>query len=708
MEERILDALKKLGFATQDQIIKTARLFDASERKTAKRTIEDLVADGKIVLTARHKYALPEKAGIVKGKVIASAKGFAFVRPTEGEDIYIAERDLNGAAHGDLVLVKIKSRNGGKYGKKFSTPKSENGEVLRVLERGLSRVVGVFLSRGVYDCVVPDDLRFTNEIFIAKENINGAQKNQKVVVEITRYPKRNDIAEGKIVEILGDAGEAKVDTLAVIRAFGYDDVFPSEVLAEAAKIPTKLTEKDLEGRRDYRSQLVFTIDGEDARDFDDAISLKLTPDNCYELFVHIADVANYVKPNSAIDKEAFKRGTSVYFPDHVIPMLPEALCNEMCSLKPNQDRLALTCIMKINQKGNLEDYEVCESVIHSRYRMTYTKVTAILNGDPKLKKEYAEIVPMLEKMRDLTEILIKRRDNMGQLDFDLAETQIVVNDKYETVDVRQKPREMSDRIIEQFMLMANETIAKHFNQSKIPFVYRIHENPTEEGIHRFVDFASPLLPSLPHLSGEVQPKDLQKILLEVKDTPIENMISKAMLRSMQKAIYYEKNMGHFGLACRDYCHFTSPIRRLADLTIHRIIKMYLHGQISSGKVSALESYVHEAAEQASITEQKADEVERAVDQLKMAEFMSHKIGEIYSGTISGVIEAGVFVQLDNTIEGFIPAEMLPEDRYYFEEKRVRMVGKKQTFALGQKIRVKVFSVDVPETHINFVLAPENV
>ena len=704
MKERILDALAKLGFATREQIIKTARIFDASEIKQAKRLIEEMTETGEIVVSARSKLALPSRAGIVRGKVIANAKGFAFVRPTDGgEDVFISERDLDGAAHGDEVLaqVNIQKPQHGRFRQNHNAGQNRSGKIVRILKRGIEVVVGVFRNNGTYMCVVPTDVRFANEIFIQPQNSLNAKTNQKVVVKITRYPARNDIAEGIVTEVLGDNGDAKVDTLAVVRSFGYNDEFPADALAEAEKIPNVILPEETAKRKDYRKQLVFTVDGEDARDFDDAISLEKNGEN-YKLFVHIADVSHYVKRNSPIGKEAYRRGTSVYFPDYVIPMLPEKLCNNMCSLRPNEDRLTLSVEMTIDGTGKVLDYEIHEGIICSAYRMTYTEVTKILNSDKEMRKKYGKVVPMIENMAQLAKILIKRRDKMGQLDFDIAEAQIVVNNKYETIDVKRKPRELSDRIIEQFMLITNEVIAKHHHNMHVPFVYRVHESPTPEGIASFVEFASGLGIKLPTLKDDVQPKTLQKILLDVRGTEFEQMISKTMLRSMQKAVYYEKNMGHFGLACRDYCHFTSPIRRLPDLTIHRIIKQTLNGEKLD--YNDLGEYVHEVSEQSSLTERKADDAERAVDNLKKAEFMSRKIGEEFDGIISGVIETGVFVELENTVEGFLSKDFLPEQNYMFDEKHLRLIGKIKNYTIGEKIRVKVASVDVPLARIDFMLA----
>lgn len=699
----VIDVLKRLKFATKEQVFKGIGAFSIESRIKAEKIISELIKNGDVVETARNKLALVKNVGIIKGEVAGNSRGFAFVIPidkTDCEDLYVAERNLNGAVHGDIVLAKIIDKKSQKGRHKKNQSLNRSGEIIKILKRGYSSIVGTFHNNGVYYSVVPDDARFAKDVFIQQDHTLSAQNGQKVVVEITRYPGRKDIAEGKIVEILGDASDYKVSTLSIVRNFGYSEEFPEDVIEESKKVPKEVKPKDIIGRKDYRKSICFTIDGDDARDFDDAISLKMDGE-LYCLFVHIADVSHYVSPTSAIGREAFKRGTSVYFPDYVIPMLPECLSNEMCSLQPNKDRLTLSLEMKINKNGEVVDYEIHEGIINSAFRMTYQKVTKILNKDDDLCKEYAIIVPMLDKMAELTKILIKRRDDMGQLDFDIAECQVVVDENYKTKDIIRKPRDLSDRLIEQFMLIANETIAKHFDKLNIPFVYRVHESPSEEGVKRFVEFTQALGLDGKKLTTSSRPKDFQKFLLESKNQLYETMVSKIMLRCMQKAVYFEKNLGHFGLACRNYCHFTSPIRRLADLTIHRIIKMTINGKLTQDKVASLEEYVHDVSEQASITERKADEVERAVDDLKKAEFMKDKIGQEFDAVISGVVESGIFVELNNTVEGFIDIDILPSDKYYYEERKIRLVGRKNIYILGAKLRVKLLSVDLPRAHINF-------
>ena len=421
----------------------------------------------------------------------------------------------------------------------------------------------------------------------------------------------------------------------------------------------------------------------------------------YVLSVHIADVANYVKEGSQLDKEAFRRGTSVYFPDYVLPMLPKVLSNGICSLNPNEDRLAMSVVMKFDKFGNIKDYGMYEGVIRSNYRMTYTEVTKIFDGDQETKNKYIDVVPMLEKMAELAKILLKRRDDAGQLDFDLPEAQINVDSYGKITEIIKKPRNLSDRLIEQFMVITNEVIARHCSKINLPFVYRVHEDPTPERVSSFKAFIASF--GLKLLAGNegYKPMVFQKLLNQIKDTEFSKPISKIMLRSMQKARYAPENLGHFGLALKDYCHFTSPIRRYPDLVIHRIIKYMLRGELTANKLKVLEEFVVEASEQASITERNADEAERAVDDLKKAEYMLDKIGEVYEGNISGVTDGGVFVELDNTIEGYIYKENLPEDRYIFDETRYMLVGKRNRYMLGDRIAVRVANVDVNTRHIDF-------
>jgi len=708
-KEKVLEVIEKTRqkLLSFDEIAKKLGLVSNFDKQALASVLNELVKEDKLVFSKRNKYMLQDNAGAVKATILANPNGYAFARPVgEGDDIFIAERDLNGATHGDTVLIKIgqkQNRFGKGKGKRAQGSKAQ-GQVINILARGYKTLVGYYKSTAGGGIVVPDDSRFADSIFVSAAKTMGAQSNSKVVLNITEYPSRTRMAQGEIIEVLGDANEFKVSTLSVIRSFGLMEEFPNETLIEAEKVNVPVTEEDLKNRKDFRNDLTITIDGEDARDFDDAISLYKKKDN-YVLSVHIADVAHYVKEGGAIDKEAFRRGTSVYFPDYVLPMLPKVLSNGICSLNPNQDRLSMSVVMEFDKNANVIDYNICEGVIRSNHRMTYTEVTKIFDGDNETKKKYQDVVKMLEDMAELAKLLLKRRDVAGQLDFDLPETQINVDEEGKITEIYRKPRNLSDRLIEQFMVITNEVVAKHCSNLNLPFVYRVHEDPTPERVKAFKMFISSFGLVLSGAGGEgYEPKDFQKLLIQIKDTPYSQPISKIMLRSMQKARYYQENLGHFGLALRDYCHFTSPIRRYPDLTIHRIIKYMLHGELSQNKLKVLENLVVEASEQSSITERNADEAERAVDDLKKAEYMRDKIGEIFEGNISSVTESGIFVELDNTIEGFIYKEYLPDDRYIFDQARYMLVGKRNKFMLGDRMSVRVSSVDINTRHIDFEIA----
>ena len=475
------------------------------------------------------------------------------------------------------------------------------------------------------------------------------------------------------------------------------------VEAEAKKVAKPIEEEDQTGRKDYRNKLIITIDGDDAKDFDDAISIEKKGD-VYNLGVYIADVSHYVREGSKIDEEAFKRGTSVYFPDHVLPMLPVELSNGICSLNPNEDRFVLAVEMRINSAGKILDYEIHKGIIKSSYRMTYKKVTKILQGDKELTNEYKDLAPMLFTMADLAKILITRRNNAGQLDFDIPEPEIVLNDDGTVADVHRKPRELSDRIIEQFMVVTNEVVARHFDDMGAPFVYRVHEIPTGEKLQKFRAFAGSLGLKFVTTGKEASPKDFQVLLKQAQGQDYSTALSKVMLRSMQKARYETENLGHFGLALKDYCHFTSPIRRYPDLTIHRIISEIIEGRMSDKKLKHFESFVASSAEHSSTTERQAEEAERTVDSQKETEFMQSKIGEVFDGTISGVTPNGFFVELDNTIEGFVSTSRLPKGRYEYNEARYMLSGLGKTYKIGDRIQIRVVSTDIVLRHIDFELS----
>ena len=709
-KSELLQRLKELKetYLTLSQILSVVGEKFNYSQASLKPMLDELVANGDMVLTERNKYAVTSKTSIVKGKFIGNAKGFGFVeRLSEvGEDIFIPERYVNGAVHGDSVLVKILPKTVKRNGRRVQTTgQSSEGEVLRIIKRELKTIVGTFMLFSGGAVVIPDDKRFTDQVFIMVDGMMGAKTNQKVVVEMLEYPSRNQMAVGRVVEILGDVNDLGVDTLSIIRAFGLTEKFPQEVLLEAKAVAHEPDARDKMGRKDYTNDLVITIDGDDARDFDDAIHLK-KDENGYELHVHIADVSHYVTQDSEIDKEAFRRATSVYFPDMVLPMLPEDLCNNICSLKPDVERLTLSVEIKFDNFANIKDYSIHKGFIKSRNRMTYRKVTKILEGDKEMCKEYKHLVPMLKDMEELARLLIKRRDRAGQLDFNLPEVQIDMDEKNKIKDIYKKPREMSDRLIEQFMVVTNEVVARFMKDTQIPAVYRVHEVPTPEKMIIFNNCVKGMGLNLTIPEIEPEPRDVQKILIAVKDRPMEIVINSILLRSMQKAKYYEAPLGHFGLALVDYCHFTSPIRRYPDLTIHRIIKMTMDGDMHGGRFDFYEDFVSRASEQSSSRERLADEAERTVDDLKKAEYMTRFIGEEFVGFISGMTENGIFVQLENTVEGMVMMDDLPTDKYTYDETRWMITGKNNTFKLGQKIKIKVFSTDLVIRKVNFVLADE--
>ena len=514
------------------------------------------------------------------------------------------------------------------------------------------------------------------------------------------------MAQGKIIEVLGDAGDYKVTTLSIIRSFGLIEEFPQIVEDEAKKVAVPVSDDDIKNRKDYRNMMVVTIDGEDARDFDDAITVERRGSG-YKLFVHIADVSHYVKENSVIDVEAFKRGTSVYFPDHVLPMLPVSLSNGMCSLNPNEDRFTLSVEIDFDENANILSHEIHKGVIRSSRRMTYTSVQKMIDGDAEEINKYEKEWNMLSIACELAKLLIIRRDKAGELDFDLPEAKIVVDNEGKVVEISKKPRGLADRLIEQFMVVTNEVVAGYFSKLEAPFVYRVHEIPTMEKIRNFKNFASGFGLVL-HDSNGATPKEFQRLLKQAKGETYFSALSKIMLRSMQKARYAPENLGHFGLALNNYCHFTSPIRRYPDLFIHRVISKIITGNINGNKLNELFEKADEASLQSSVTERNADEAERTVDDQKKAEFMADKIGEEYDAIVSGVSESGVFVELDNTVEGFIYREYLPNDYYTFEESKFMLTGRHNIFRIGDKLRVKLVKVDIITRHIDFILVDNAV
>lgn len=629
------------------------------------------------------------KTQLVKGKIVGNQKGYAFLVRDEGDDVFIPASSLNGAIHGDEALVSIVKNVEGK--------KCE-GRVEKIISHSLKIVVGQIQVFKGFSFVVPDNKKISRDVFIKRDKIKNAVNGDKVVVNITKYSGKN--LEGEVIEVLGPNNQNPwTDMLSIVRSYELIEEFPMEVVEKAKEVSVKPIDKIIPKRVDYRDKLIITIDGDDSKDFDDAVSLEMVDGN-YQLGVHIADVGEYVKLGGVLDKEAFKRGTSVYFPNMVLPMLPEEISNGCCSLVEGEDRLTLSCIITLDGNGNIINHKICESVIKSTNRMTYNKVTKILQGDEKLCLEYAHLVPMLKNMEKLCLILERKKKDKGSLDFDIPEPKIIVDaNSLEVISLIKRPRTISERIIEQFMVLANETVAEHFQKLKIPFVYRIHEKPDVDKLREFNEFVSVLGLSLDSIN--IKPKDVAEFLAKLENNPMKEVVNRVLLRAMQKAKYSPECLGHFGLASTYYCHFTSPIRRYPDLTIHRIIKQYLRKQLDDSELKKLKKFVVSASNQSSETEISATQAERDVDDYFKARFMKNKIGEVYDGVISGVMPFGVFVELDNTVEGFIGIETLSGTNYVYNEKQIKLSNGIKTYKLGDNIKVKVVGVNLAERKVNF-------
>ena len=705
---RILSMRKKV-FSVND-VAKATGLEYGFDKRTLIKTLEGFVKEGKLAKAKNGNYELASRTQLIKCTLLGTSKDYAFARPITGEkdnDIFISIANMNDACHGDKVMVEVGiSGKDRKYRRDMPlvAKGKREGRVVEILERGFKVVVGIMSisDRGVAT-VLPDDRRFADSVFVSAEDVNGAPNNSKVVLDIIDYPSPIKMARGVVREILGDPNDVRVTTLSIIRSFNLFEEFPEDVELEAKKVSIPIEKDNQEGRKDYRDRLIITIDGDDARDFDDAISLTKDGEN-YNLGVYIADVSHYVREGSKIDAEAFKRGTSVYFPDHVLPMLPVALSNGICSLNPDEDRFSLAVEMKLSPVGKILDYEIHKGIIRSSYRMTYKKVTKILQGDKQLTAEYKDLAPMLFLMAELAQILIKRRDNAGQLDFDIPEPEIILNKDGTVADIHRKPRELSDRVIEQFMVLTNEVVARHFDHLKLPFVYRVHEVPALERVKKFRAFAGFLGLRFNVSGDQPSPKDFQTLLKLSEGQDYSTALSKVMLRSMSKARYEVENLGHFGLALKDYCHFTSPIRRYPDLIIHRIISESITGKLDGKRLKYYENFVVDAAERSSTTEKQAEEAERTVDDQKCTEYMQSKIGEVFEGVVSGATPNGFFVELDNTVEGFVSVNRLPEGHYEYDENRYTLFGMGQTYKIGDRVKIRVVGTDVVLRHVDFELA----
>lgn len=666
------------------------------QRRELKAIMDSLEAEGKVHVSKKGKYTKGEAKHIV-GTYQAHARGFGFVVVEgEDEDIFISEDDTNGAFHGDQVEVTIKAAPDGKR---------REGKIVRILSHGTTRLVGYFQKNKNFGFVIPDNQRFIKDVFVPLERSKGAVTGHKVVVELTKYGGENKKPEGKIVEILGHINDPGTDIMSIVKGYDLPVEFPEKVLNQAERVAKDVSTADMAGRMDIRDWQMVTIDGEDAKDLDDAISLTKEGEN-YKLGVHIADVTNYVQEKSALDREAYKRGTSVYLVDRVIPMLPHILSNGICSLNAGEDRLALSCIMTINDKGNVVDYKIAETVICVDRRMTYTSVKKILEEqDEEECKKYEELVPMFQMMEKLAGILREKRKKRGSIDFDFPETKIVLDENGKPLELKPYDRNVATKIIEDFMLLANETVAEHYFWQEIPFVYRTHEQPDEEKIQKLAIFINNFGHSMHIANNAVRPKEIQKLLAKVEGTAEEAMISRLALRSMKQAKYTPENTGHFGLATTYYCHFTSPIRRYPDLQIHRIIKEDLRGRMNENRREHYEKILPEVTKNCSERERLAEEAERETVKLKKVEYMEAHIGEVFEGVISSITKWGIYVELPNTIEGLVHVTNMRDDHYDYVEERFEMVGEhtRKVYKLGQTVFVTATGTDKLQRTIDFEL-----
>ena len=704
------------------------------QRPELEMILADLMAEGRIECSKRGKYSKSEIKKMT-GTFTAHPKGFGFVSVEgETEDIFIPESQVNGAMHMDTVEITVSP---------VTTGRRREGTVVKVLERGMKQVVCTYEQSKTFGFAVPDNPKFGTDIFIPQERSKGAVSGHKVVVEVTSYGKKDRKPEGKVVEILGHINDPGVDILSLVRAYGLPVEFDEKVLKQVENVAKPVSEADMAGRMDLRDWQMVTIDGEDAKDLDDAVSVTMDGDN-YILGVHIADVSNYVQEHSALDVEALKRGTSVYLVDRVIPMLPHALSNGICSLNQGENRLALSCIMTINSKGEIIDHTIAETVICVDRRMSYTQVKNILEAyhaansqdapveevdgkqddadretesvsdvnvrrqQEELLGEYEALVPMFVRMEKLAGILRGKRMKRGSIDFDFPETKVILDEQGNPIDIRPYDRNVATKIIEDFMLAANETVASDFYWRELPFVYRTHENPDTEKIQKLSTFINNFGYTLHIGADEVHPKELQKLLQKIDGTKEEALISRLTLRSMKQARYTIDNTGHFGLAADCYCHFTSPIRRYPDLQIHRIIKESLRGRLNEKRIDHYDHILPEVAKHSSEMERRADEAERETVKLKKVQYMEQHIGEEFEGVISGVTEWGFFVELENTVEGLVRVTKLTDDFYQYYEDTYELVGEatNRRYKLGQKVLVRVEHCDRIMRTIDFALAGE--
>lgn len=700
LQSRLLDFFGEEDYKplTVGEIEDVFGFKDADEFKELVKTLVRMEGQGLVVRSRSNRYGSPERMNLLRGKFIGHAKGFGFVAPDiEGmDDVFIPPHEVNGAINGDIVLIRVLKESFGDR---------REGTVTKVVERGQTSFVGTFQANRGFGFVVLDDKKLPMDIFIAKDDTLGAVDGHKVVVEVATWPEDLKSATGYITKILGHKNDPGVDILSILYKHDIPPEFPEEVVAAAQSVPDEITAADLEGRRDLRHETIVTIDGADAKDLDDAVTVTKNVDGTYKLGVHIADVSYYVTQGSVIDIEAYDRATSVYLTDRVIPMIPHRLSNGICSLNPQVDRLVLSCEMIIDANGNVISHEIFQSVIKTTERMTYRDVYKILEEqDAELIARYEPLVPMFKHMAELSNILRTKREMRGAIDFDFKESKVIVDEDGWPVDIELRERTVAEKLIEDFMLAANETVAEHFHWMNVPFLYRIHEDPKPEKLQRFFEFVTNFGILIKGTGNTVHPKALQDVLKAIEGMPEEPVISTMLLRSMQQAKYYPESLGHFGLSTDFYTHFTSPIRRYPDLIVHRLIRTYLLNKDTSRETVAQWSMaMDEIADHTSERERRAVDAERDTDALKKAQYMSDKIGEEFEGIVSSITNFGIFVELPNTIEGLIHISNMTDDYYRFDDRQMIMIGERtnRQFRIGDEVTVRVANVIIEESSIDF-------
>ncbi|WP_336045718.1 ribonuclease R [Solibacillus ferritrahens] len=702
LQQRVLDMMKDDGYKpmTVSEIEDMLELVEADDFRELVKTLVKMEAQGLIVRSRSNRYGLPERMNLLRGRFIGNAKGFGFVAPEEQgmDDIFIPAHEVNGALNEDTVLVRVLKEQSGDR---------REGTVVKIVERSKTSFVGTYQANRGFGFVITDDKKLNMDIFIAKEDSLGAVDGHKVVVEVTHWPDAAKSATGMVTKILGHKNDPGVDILSILYKYDIPPEFPEEVVQAAIDVPEEITEQDLVGRRDLRNEVIVTIDGADAKDLDDAVTVVKNDDGTYKLGVHIADVSYYVTQGSVLDEEAYERATSVYLTDRVIPMIPHRLSNGICSLNPQVDRLTLSCEMTIDGAGHVVKHEIFQSVINTTERMTYTDVYNILENpdeNPELMERYEKLVPMFRDMADLAQILRSKRMGRGAIDFDFKESKVLVDEDGWPTDIVLRERTVAERLIEEFMLAANETIAEHFHWMELPFIYRIHEDPKPEKLQRFFEFVTNFGIMIKGTGNSVHPKALQEVIKSIEGLPEEPVISTMLLRSMQQAKYYAESLGHFGLSTEFYTHFTSPIRRYPDLIVHRLIRTYLvNGDTSKETVVQWSAVMDEIAEHTSSRERRAVEAERDTDALKKAQFMSDKIGEEFEGIVSSITNFGIFVELENTVEGLVHISNMTDDYYRFDDRQMSMIGERtgRQFRIGDEVKIRVANVVIEESSVDF-------